>query len=486
MRHKPRFLIDLKRPYGRLIEKTKRINLAQPRIIRVPLFSFLKFSTATVAFLYLIFGSALAPMQNGQLSLAAQSQEEREQLEKQLAELEKQMDQYQTTIEQYRSQGSTLQGEIKTLDAKISKLNLQIKSINVTLSKLKGDIETNQVQIVKTESEIDKSKTLLSGSIQKIYEQENTGLLEVLLKKPTLSDFFTDVNDLLDVQEGLRVTLEKVTGLRLDLLDQKEQLAIKRNDAEALRDYQLSQKQTVNSTKQEKDNLLKTTKGQESKYQELLKQTQKTAAQIRSRIFELLGGGELSFEEALKFAQFAEQATGVRAAMILAVLDKESALGQNVGRCQYNKNPYYPDRASNPTTMHPTRDIPIFESLTASLGLNAQATLVSCPIPRDGAYGGAMGPAQFIPSTWKLYADRIGDLTGNNPPSPWRHQDAFTGTALYLKDAGAYKGASLSIERQAAAKYYAGGRWRSYLWTYGERVVSQAEKFQKDIDFLSS
>ena len=486
MRYIPRVLIDLKRPYKQFASIKKRINLSQPRIIRVPLFSFLKFSTAVAAFLYLLFGSALAPINNGQLSLAAQSQEEREQLEKQLVELEKQMDQYQDTIEQYRSQGSTLQSEIKTLNAKISKLNLQIKSINLTLGKLKGEIEGNQVQITKTESEIDKSKTLLSGAIQRIYEQESTGLLEVLLKKPTLSDLFTDVNDLLDVQEGLRVTLEKVTGLRLDLLDQKEQLAIKKNDAEALRDYQLTQKQAVDNTKKAKDSLLTTTKGQESKYQELLKQTQKTAAQIRSQIFELLGGGELTFEEALKFAQFAEQATGVRAAMILAVLDKESALGQNVGKCQYNKNPYYPDRASNPTTMHPTRDIPIFEALTASLGLQAQSTLVSCPIPRDGAYGGAMGPAQFIPSTWKLYKDRIGELTGNDPASPWRHQDAFMGTALYLKDAGASKGASLSVERQAAARYYAGGRWRSYLWTYGERVVSQAEKFQKDIDFLNS
>ncbi len=424
--------------------------------------------------------------QSADIVLAAQSQAEREQLEKQLAELEGQIAQYQGTIDTYQAQGKSLEGEIKSLNAKISKLTLQIKAVNLTLSKLGDDIENNQNQIVTTENEIARNKMVLSAAVQRLYQNSEVGMLEILLKKPHLSDFFTDVGDLIDVQSSLKTTLEKVLNLRETLIDEKEQLAIKKNDAEELRAYQAAQRDGITSTKQDKDTILQATRGQESKYQQLLKETQKTAAQIRSRIFELLGGGELTFEEALKFAQFAEQVTGVRAAMVLAVLDKESALGQNVGKCTYNVNPYYPDRASNSTTMHPTRDIPIFLEIVQSLGLNPASTLVSCPIPRDGAYGGAMGPAQFIPSTWKLYQNRIGDLTGNEPPSPWRHQDAFVGTALYLQDAGAYKGASLATERQAAARYYAGARWKSYLWTYGERVVSQAEKFQKDIDILNS
>ncbi|MDD5547782.1 MAG: lytic murein transglycosylase [Candidatus Pacebacteria bacterium] len=401
---------------------------------------------------------------------ASQSEEERAQLEAQLTQLEAQIDEYQKTVDQYRTQGNSLSGEIKKLDTKIAQINLQIKAVNLTLQKLDYEIGSTQKEIVSTESEIDKNKRILSNALQSIYANENLGMMEIIFQKPQLSDFFNDLNNLMDIQDNIKVSLDKIIELRKDLVDKKEQLVIKKTDTASLKNYQLSQKTSLSGTKVEKDSLLKVTKGQESKYQELVKETQKTAAQIRSRIFEMLGGGEMTFEEAYKFAKFAEQSTGVRAALILAVLDRESALGQNVGRCNYK------------TAMHPTRDIPIFLALCSELGLNPESMMVSCA-NKDGAYGGAMGPSQFIPSTWKMYRDRVQSITGSNPPSPWRNGDAFVATGLYLKDAGAK-----TNERIAAAKYYCGGSWNRYTCTnvYGRAVVEHAKQFQADIDVLNS
>jgi membrane-bound lytic murein transglycosylase B len=40
-----------------------------------------------------------------------------------------------------------------------------------------------------------------------------------------------------------------------------------------------------------------------------------------------------------------------------------------------------------------------FVKIMKGLGQNPAKQRVSCPIPRDGGYGGAMGPAQFMPNT---------------------------------------------------------------------------------------
>lgn len=460
-------------PFSRIRE---RVNLSYKR--RIFNFSGVFVFRTVAVFLsvaYLATGSAIAPVHFNNIfaSAAQNSEDDRAALEKQLLDLEDQITKYESTVTSYKKQGKTLQAEIDLLNSKMKKINLQIKAVEVSIANLDSEIQSNKEQVVVTENDLSFNKKALSSSLQNIYERGEEGLLEIVLKNPNFSNFVDDLNGFIVLQDSLRVAVNKIESLRQELLDDQEQLAIKKSDAVALRSFNDSQKAALAGAKNDKSQLLSVTKGQESKYQELLKLTKKTAAQIRSQIFQFLGGGELTFEQAYNFAKVAESATGVRAAMILAVLDKESALGQNVGKCSYK------------TAMHPRRDMPLFLALTSELGINPDTVTVSCA-NRDGAYGGAMGPGQFIPSTWNLYSTRVGEITGNNPASPWRNADAFVATALYLKDAGVAKGSTLSEERQAAARYYAGARWRTYLWTYGDRVVGKAQKFQQDIDVLNS
>ena len=410
---------------------------------------------------------------------------EKRQLEEELAKIEKQIDETETIVENYQQQGATLKQEINRINSDFKKSNLQIKAVNISINKLDGEIEINSGKVSVTQEKLELQKDALRQALQKIYEQETETIIEILLKSPTLSHFFSGINGLLDVQAGLQASLEQTLVLRDQLLDEKEELALQRSDKDNLRQYEQSQKKLLEGKKKEKDNLLSVTKGEESKYQELLKESRKTAAQIRSRIFEFLGGGQLTFEQAYELAKSAGDLIGIRPAMLLAVLDRESAFGSNVGRCDYQ------------TAMHPTRDIPIFLEITQKLGINPNSVSVSCPISYDGAYGGAMGPAQFIPSTWKIYEERIAALTGSNPPSPWRNFDAIVGTALYLKDARDSSAcvsysreipsqADLLLDRCAAARYYAGSRWYNYRWTYGEAVIKKAAQFEQDIAQISS
>lgn len=416
------------------------------------------------------------------ISWATQNDAERKALEEQLVQVEAQIEEYQKTVDQYKTQGTTLKGEISQLNTKINKLNLQIKAINLSISSLDNEINLTQDRIISTENDIEKNKLILAAALQNIYTNEKMGVVEVMLKNPKLSDFFNDLNSMMDVQDSIKSTLNKIIDLRRDLLDQKDQLADKKTDAVALRADQLSQKNTVDSTKKQKNTLLAVTKGNESKYQELVKESKKTAAQIRSQIFKTLGGGELNFGEAYKFAKYAQDATGVRAALILAVLNQETGIngviGGNLGKCYYN------DAWKNPEgKVMRSREAAAFVIIMADIGLDPAKTPVSCPINRDGLYGGAMGPAQFMPTTWKMYSNRLAEITGLKA-SPFNNADAFMATALYLKDAGAAN-ATLSQERIAAARYYAGGNYKKHIWGYGDAVVARAENIQRDIDVLN-
>lgn len=457
-----------------------RVNLSDRAAFRIHATGFLKILIVAGGSAVLLFGSVAAPTiitrASGAASSTADAVAERNSLQDQLQQLEAQINQYEGQVTSYKKQGNTLSGEISQLNNKIAKLNLQIQATNLTISQLNQQIAQTQSQITVTQADITDKKGAIGGLVQSLYENDRVSLMEVFLKNPKLSDFWSDTQNIALVQDNLRVAVQRITDLQAQLQDQEQQFQASKADAASAAVYQQAQAAEVSGTKSQKAQLLAATKGQESKYQALLKQTQATAAQIRNRIFQLLGGGQLSFEDAYQYAKLASGATGIDPAFILAILDRESALGQNVGRCSYK------------SSMSPS-NIPIFLKIVQSLNMNPDTMLVSCA-NADGAYGGAMGPAQFVPSTWMLYANGITNITGNNPPSPWNNADAFAATALYLRDAmvgcQAVYSAVTSQERCTAAKYYAGSRWKNYLWTYGEAVVERAQGFAGDIQTITS
>ncbi|MCL4405935.1 MAG: lytic murein transglycosylase [Patescibacteria group bacterium] len=469
MRLKPKVLVDIKCKTNAFSNLKPILNLSWRPILRRTPDILKKIALFGILFCILMFNFASAPTDEF-TAAAVSSNEERAALQAQLDDLEGQIVEYEKTISAYRAQGKTLTNEINKLIAKVNSLNLQIRSVNLQIKKLDDDIVITANKITETSQNIKSNQEMIASAIQKIAMSEDNSIMEILLQNPQLSDFFTNINNLMDVEDSLRAAVKQMSALKQDYIDQNEQLKIAKSDAAELKQYQESQKNSLESLKTEKNTLLQETKGKESVYQQILAEKKKTAAQIRSRIFELLGGGELTFEKAYELAAAAEKATGVRAALILAVLDRESAFGRNTGRCSY-KN-----------AMSPKRDIPAFLNITTRLNLDPETTLVSCPIVADGAYGGAIGPAQFLPSTWLLYESRLAALVGVAVPNPWNNSHAFFATALYLKDGGA-----TTNERMAAAKYYCGSNWSRYVCTnvYAKAVLNKAAEFQDDISVLN-
>ena len=167
-------------------------------------------------------------------------------------------------------------------------------------------------------------------------------------------------------------------------------------------------------------------------------------------------------------------------------LTQESNLGSNVGQCYLTD----PDTGAGvgkntgktfSNVMKPTRDVGPFLEITNALGFNAYQTAVSCPIAGVAGWGGAMGPAQFIPSTWKLFSARLKSILGYYA-NPWAPKDAFMASGLYLTDLGAV-GDSVSAQNKAACKYYGSG---GASCSYSKSVQTLKAKIQSNIDLLSN
>jgi hypothetical protein len=192
--------------------------------------------------------------------------------------------------------------------------------------------------------------------------------------------------------------------------------------------------------------------------------------------------GPISFEEARKYAEYASSVTHVRAELILGILAQESASGMHRGTCYLTDPNTGAGRVvledgstvEVDNVMNPGRDAQAFIYLTQALGRDPYATKVSHPL--QFGYGGALGPAQILPSVWLHYNDEIRQfaLTSTGAVADFDDpQQAILAIALILRDNGAAEGTA-DAEQRAVGLYYAGAGWETEGRDYIHGVMNHA------------
>lgn len=414
------------------------------------------------------------------------SASERAILEKELADLEVESKLIQANLSAKKGQRAGLERDLSIVNSKIAASKNQISKLSVTIKKIGTEIGAKENKIGTLEDRIDQNKDFISKTLKELRKMDDVRAVVAISGDKTLSDVFSDRGGYKALQESLGVNVDRLQLNKKFVEIEKEVLEDKKDESVALKAKQEKEKKKSENISAEKKTLVNIAKGEEKQYQTLLAEKQKRAGQIKQRLFSLRDTGGITFDKAQKYALQAEKATGVRAALILGILKQESNIGTNVGRC-YLKNANGDGQNVNGSfvakVMKPGRDVEPFIALMNELGKDPFNTRISCPVPGIG-YGGAMGPTQFIPSTWISYRNRVKALTGGNG-DPWSAYDAIFATALYLSDKGA-AGGNYTNERNAACKYYS-GRSCSALSAaagYGNSVMRHAEGFQDDIDLL--
>jgi membrane-bound lytic murein transglycosylase B len=404
------------------------------------------------------------------------------QLEQELKDIQVQIDQFTKDLSQTQSQKATLANKIKQLQMRQKTLNLQVQQTSIKIKKISG-------QLIVTEKSVDaslvKQKILKSQILDFIHQINNSSdnAIVQLVSAKGLTDVYNRIREYSEITQALGGVLNEHRKLVVDLGVKQNKLEDQKSEADNLLKISVIQKGDLNETLSEQNTLLVKTKGLESNYQAAISDSKKRAAEIKNRIYELFNTGkQIDFGQAVEIAKTASNLTGVRAALLLAILTQESNLGKNVGTC---------NRAGDPETkswkviMKPSRDQGPFKQITDDLGLPIDTTPVSCPMrDKNGkqvGWGGAMGPAQFIPSTWMGYKNKVATLSGKGSANPWDIRDAFLASAIKLKNDGA--NGTQDGEWKAALKYFAGSVNLSFRF-YADSVMATAKKYQTDIDAM--
>ncbi len=423
--------------------------------------------------------------------------EYRELLEKCKVYYEQKTDEIEGDIDKTEEEKKSLANKIANLKSKVKSLDYQIYQGNIMVKDLGSQIGDTELSIIQTSVKVDGIEENLTHLLQLRYEQDRVSTIEILLAEASLSDFFDNLMALEALNLKTQELLKNIKDLKNNLENQKASMDIEKNDLENMVIIQTIQKNDSDKQKKEQEYFLQLTELEYQKYLNEKKEAEQNAIRIGNMLFELIEvpEGGIQFEDAVEIAKEISKYTGVRPAFSLAVLWQETKIGKVKGGC-YLKNTETGDgvyiKTGNraPKTMKPSRDVFPFLNIISSLnsagklGTDAYNTPVSCcMIQSDGSYfgwGGAMGPAQFIPSTWMLFKDVIEQKTGETPANPWNVRDAFLANSLYLKDLGA-SSQTFDKEIYSALRYFGcTTAWcRKY---YGEPVMRVATCLQDYID----
>jgi peptidoglycan hydrolase CwlO-like protein len=423
----------------------------------------------------------------------------------------------------------TLQGELNTLQSRINRMEADINRSSLVVKDLTIQVQDTQSSIEVSRRQIADYRLALADILQLAYEQSRRSPIEIILSGQPLSNIFGDLSVMDNISARAEELLQHSIDLEAYLSGQKIKMEQEKKSIETEIYVQSVQKSNLQKTTQEKDVLLTRTKGEEAIYQQQLAETRRQAeavvSELKGRLFRMIDSAqEITEYEAVKLALSVADLTGISPAFLLAIIEQESAVGRYVGGCyltdvktgmgtckdsvaSYCSQPGDPaprTMRSSPRSKNVNSDTINFVAITEQLGKDWRKEPVSCWIPycyhiKSGAltrrniavdrsgniicpagyapygFGGAMGPAQFIPQTWLAYKYRTEKILSVSAANPWNPLHAFTASALLLRDHGA--DGTIRGHMSAAGKYYGDGNIG-----YIQGVMRHVEKWDKYIE----
>lgn len=376
---------------------------------------------------------------------------------------------YQADSKAKQAQGNTLENEIAIFDNNILQNQLEVRGTKLNIESAEMEMEGSQNQIEEDRTRIEKNKEALKSFLQNLYYHQDDSFLEILITRDNISDFFNEISAVKAMQDKVLGTVIDLKREREDLDNRNKALEEDQQTYESLISMRYEQNTALENLKAQKNEMLEITSGEETKYQTLVAENRSLLPSLRSELRDLQSlGSNIQFGDAISAAKYVGEVTGVRPAFLLGVLRVESGLGTNVGGGIYTVD------------MNPSQR-PTFEQIAQELGYDPNVMPVSRKPSAYSGWGGAMGPAQMMPTTWMGYRDRVVAITKTSPADPWALTDSIAAMAIKLSQIDGVTAGDYNAEYEAAGRYLAGGNWQRFLF-YPDKVMYYTSLYEKELN----
>lgn len=204
-----------------------------------------------------------------------------------IKKLEEEAAKYRNGVATSQKLGRTLKEELTRISGLIAQFKKDITVTERRIEKKNFEIQEIAVHIADKEASIQRLRTGLGSLIEAVSRKDSESLAEVLLKNSGLSDFFRELDSTELVQNKIIISLGTLRSFKHDLETSKASAEDKKLELEGLEGSLYDQKKMQEGTRQERTNLLNTTKNQEKQYQELLTDAEKKQQAVLQEIEEL-------------------------------------------------------------------------------------------------------------------------------------------------------------------------------------------------------
>jgi murein DD-endopeptidase MepM/ murein hydrolase activator NlpD len=210
-----------------------------------------------------------------------------------LLDIEKEIAQFEADLKKVGAEKNTLQKAINQLELERKKVQADIRYTEQKISATDLELSKLILEIDETEGDIDAQKRAIAEIIRRSYKNENESIIEIMLRHKQLSEFWSSLDTLLQVQRGMSEKVAELDSLKRVLDEKRGETEDRRGLLVDLKDQYGDQSTVLANNKAERAELLVATKNKETEYQKMIKAKQAAREQITAEM--------RSFEAKLQF-----------------------------------------------------------------------------------------------------------------------------------------------------------------------------------------